>query len=97
MLSQNYGLLIQELVLLTLGLFGAAKQASHLSLFPLFLNFTYLCILPEGKFTALEFWVQEETPLGNLPHFFCAPSSILACHGVIFGQVLLWGQKLGCE
>lgn len=35
--------------------------------------------------------------MGNLPHFICAPFSILACHGVIFGKVLLCGEKLGCE
>lgn len=35
--------------------------------------------------------------MGNLPRFICAPFSILACHGVIFGKVLLWGEKLGCE
>ena len=22
---------------------------------------------------------------------------MLACHGVILGKVLLWGEKLGCE
>lgn len=87
-LSKGCGLLIQDLVVLSLGPLGPARQASH-PCFPCVLTWHIFVFYPKANSLPQSVWVQEETPLGNLPRFICSPFSILACHPVIFGKVLL--------
>ena len=100
MFSTTCGLLIQERVVPTLDPLGAARQVSHPGS-PFYLTLHIFEFYLKANSLPWRVWVQEEIPLGNLPHFICVPFSILACQVVIFGKVLLWGGSLavnrGCK
>lgn len=90
--------LVEELVVLTLALFITASWlTTHAPVVIPPWTSGYFVLCPKANFLPWRVWVQEEIPLGSFLQFICIFFSILTCHWVIFGKVLLWREKLGFE